>query len=149
MIIGFMRHGKAEPKGEKPDEDRSLTSEGRRSVESIAGILPFKPSIVYSSPYKRALQTAEIIASIHGVGIRVSDKLKPGVFSMDSLREINPGDKALLVGHAPSIEMVVSSLVGGGNIKMKPSSVAIVEAESLDYSAAILVALLLPPGMSL
>jgi len=149
MLLALMRHGKAEPKGEKPDELRSLTSEGFRDVESVAGLLPFKPSIVYSSPYRRAIQTAEVVASRYGVKVSIVEELKPGVFTVDSLRKINVRDRALLVGHAPSIELVLSSLIGGGSVKMKASSIAIIEVEELDYSMATLIALLIPPTVRL
>ncbi|MEM0085435.1 MAG: histidine phosphatase family protein, partial [Zestosphaera sp.] len=68
MLIALMRHGEAEPK--KPgvsDDERSLTQDGRLQVIKVASVLGLKPRYVVSSPLKRALETAEIVAGILGV----------------------------------------------------------------------------------
>ncbi len=147
MILGFMRHGKAEPRGSRPDRERRLTPEGREDSIRVARILPFRPSTIYSSPLVRAVETAEAVAeALGGVSVITSELLEPGVFGVESLRELNPQDGSLLVGHAPSIEKVVSALIGGCPVKMGTSYVAILELEEIDRGRGSLLALIGPPS---
>ena len=145
MLLLFMRHGKAEEK--KPgmkDENRRLTDEGRQDVEFIARALPVKPSVVYSSPLTRARETAEIIARLYGVDLKIVDELTPSKASLDSIRKLELVDNTLLVGHAPSIENIVSEIIGGGNVKLKAGAVAGVELEEVGRGKGKLVFLITP-----
>ncbi|HDI02098.1 MAG TPA: phosphohistidine phosphatase SixA, partial [Ignisphaera sp.] len=86
MWILIARHGKAEEKKVgQPDEARRLTVEGRKDVEMVARLLPIKPSIVYSSPLKRAIETAEIIAKVWNIEVRIIDELRPELTSLERL----------------------------------------------------------------
>src|ERR1700679_3637531 len=66
MEIYLLRHGIAEaqaPTGK--DADRRLTDGGRRKLRTVlasAQAAGVSPSIVLTSPYRRALETAEIAA---------------------------------------------------------------------------------------
>jgi phosphohistidine phosphatase len=68
MEIYLLRHGIAD--GGRPggrDSDRELTAEGREKLRRVlkrahqAGV---RPGLILASPYRRALQTAEIAAEI-------------------------------------------------------------------------------------
>lgn len=145
MMLYFMRHGKAEKK--RPgiiDEDRRLTDEGRADVEYIARILPVRPSIIYSSPFRRARETAEIVAGVHGSELRIVEELAPGKASLEALKNLEITDNVLFVGHAPSIEEIVSELVGGGNIKLKAGAIAGIEVEVFEKGKGELVFLVTP-----
>jgi phosphohistidine phosphatase len=87
IYVGLIifRHGEAEEK--KPgqrDEERKLTVKGRRDVEVIARVLPWKPSRVYTSPLLRAAETAKIIAHIYGIEVVVTEYLKPEQTSIEN-----------------------------------------------------------------
>ncbi len=145
MLLFVARHGKAEEK--KPgqsDEERRLTAEGRRDVELVARLLPSKPSIVLTSPLRRAIETAEIIARIWGIEFRVLDELHPQLLSLEKLKRVEIPDSAVLVGHAPSIEKLVSELIGGGKVKLKAGAIAGLELERLEPSSAVLRFVLIP-----
>ncbi|MEM4018593.1 MAG: histidine phosphatase family protein [Sulfolobales archaeon] len=106
----FMRHAKAaEARPGERDEERRLTKEGIEEAVLVSRFLP-KVKIVYSSPFKRAVETAEIISQAHRVEYRVIDELSPGYY----LKDIEPyfTDRALFVGHSPYVEDFVSELVG-------------------------------------
>jgi len=145
MRIMIARHGKAEEKKLGiPDEERRLTTEGRREVEATSRILPWRPAIVLTSPLVRARESAEIIASIYGVEVKVVDELHPSILSLDAIKRIDIPDCAVLVGHAPSIENLVSELIGGGKIKLSTGSIAGVELEVLDKGKGVLRFLITP-----
>jgi len=143
MLLIFIRHGKAEPKTDgKPDKERELTEEGKADIEALAKILPTEPRKIFTSPYKRAIQTAEIIGKIWGVSIEVKEELSPENMSIEALKKIEISGGEIFVGHAPSIEVVVSKLIGGGNIHMSSGSAAIIEIEEIKESKGHLLALI-------
>ncbi len=145
MLLFIARHGKAEEK--KPgqsDEERRLTDEGRRDVELVARLLPSRPSIVFTSPLRRAIETAEIIARVWSIKFRVLEELHPQLLSLEKLKRIEIPDSAVLVGHAPSIENLLSELIGGGKIKLKAGTIAGLELERLEPGNAVLRFVLIP-----
>jgi len=68
MEIYILRHGIAEDgRAGEPDSDRALTPEGRRKLRAVlktAAAAGVAPSLILTSPYKRALQTAQIAAEV-------------------------------------------------------------------------------------
>ncbi len=146
MIVGVMRHAKAEPKKPGlPDEDRRLTDEGRKQVEAIADVMPWRPSRIIHSPYVRARETAELLASKLGItNVEESRLLTPDKFNLDAFKKL-ASDGVLMVGHAPSVEEVLSGLLGC-RVKMKTASIAILEVTG---NSVTLLALLVPPTSSL
>ena len=68
MEIYILRHGIAEDgQAGQPDSERALTPDGRkklRTVLRVAANAGVAPSLILTSPYKRALQTAQIAAEI-------------------------------------------------------------------------------------
>lgn len=110
MLVVFMRHARAaEAKPGERDEDRRLTPEGVEEAVAVSRLLP-RPRVVYSSPLRRAVETAEIVSHLHRVEYRVVEELAPGRY----LKDIEPyfTDRALFVGHSPYIEDYVSELAG-------------------------------------
>ena len=140
-----MRHGKAEErKPGQSDEERRLTDEGRQDVELIARLMPYKPSVVYTSPIRRAVETGEIVSRIWSVELRVVEELHPQLLSLDSLKRVSLTDNAVLVGHAPGIEKLLSSLIGGGSIKLKAGAAAGIELERVEEGKAVLLFIITP-----
>src|SRR5881392_380489 len=87
MRLLVVRHAIAEDReafarSHKDDADRPLTSEGRRKMERAAlGLKVLVPEldVLAASPYKRALDTAEIIAaSYRGLTVERVPELAPG-----------------------------------------------------------------------
>ena len=70
MNLFFLRHAKACPRGPKyrPDSKRPLTREGEKAArDAAAGMkrLDLSFDLILSSPYARALRTAEILAEAY------------------------------------------------------------------------------------
>ena len=136
MIAILFRHGKAvSPQAAGGDEERWLTEEGKEDVKRVARCLP-KPTAIYSSPLRRARETAEILSQAFGVPYEVLEELAPGKFNLEALAKVfKPG--ALYVGHNPDLEEVLRGL--GCEAKLSAGGAAVV-----NLGARKLLALLNP-----
>jgi phosphohistidine phosphatase len=88
--------------------------------KAAAGLLRLQPEFdrILSSPLKRAWQTAEIVKRVYGHEdpIERSPDLSPGgsfLRLISALRESQPDDAVLLVGHQPHLGELISHLVWG------------------------------------
>ncbi len=153
MQLYFIRHGLADRSAQERDDfDRRLTSEGRKKMEETARRLRyigFRPDSLLSSPFVRALQTAEIVADVLGLRERlvVDDRVDPA-FDTKRLRSIlseySNAEGIALVGHEPSFSTVVGELIGGGMVVCKQGSVARVDLETAESNHGELAWLLQP-----
>src|SRR5262249_1561358 len=99
----------------RPDSERALTGEGRQKAADVvrsarrAGV---SPSLIVSSPYKRAVETAEI--AVEGFGYKgelvqtaalVPHGSPEAVWS--ELREYRDETAVLLAGHEPLLSHLV------------------------------------------
>ena len=76
-----------------------------------------KPDVLITSPYVRAVQTAEIFAEALGFPlekIRVNDSLKPAGNPAEILKEITHlrAKELACFGHAPHLDLMVAQLAG-------------------------------------
>jgi len=121
LELYLLRHGIAEdhsPTGH--DSDRRLTEEGRDKLKRVlkrAAQAGVEPSLILSSPYARALQTAELAASelnykgqILGVDSLTPDSSPPAVWS--TIREHRDEAAILMAGHEPLFSSTVAWLLG-------------------------------------
>ncbi|HEX4440771.1 MAG TPA: phosphohistidine phosphatase SixA [Thermoanaerobaculia bacterium] len=135
MEIWLLRHAAAEdraPSGR--DADRTLTEDGHRRARDVArGLAKLETSItlVLTSPYARARQTAEAAArALHLDGkIRETHALEPDADPADVLSEVRQekADAVLLVGHEPHMGALLGRLVTGRGdvaIPMKKAAIA-------------------------
>jgi phosphohistidine phosphatase len=132
--IYFIRHGDSEKTSvHKKDSDRELTAQGRNITRSAA--LQWKKIIpdfdyIITSPYLRAVQTADIIASAfnHNNGIITDKKLAPGSKTADLIEIVHTysGKNIAIVGHQPDLAEHISSLISNSQayIEFKKSSIA-------------------------
>ena len=156
MRIYLIRHGLAEDRvgvsSEKQDSLRELTDKGREKSQEMAKKLKYlledETLEFVSSPYTRALQTAEIFASTllgsKSVAIEKSLELTPMTSPMafaQWLREKKSLSKAsvLAFGHEPMMGLLGSWLLAGVHysfIEVKKSSVLALEVENFSQVAA-------------
>lgn len=109
-----MRHGEA---GEaSTDAARPLTARGEaQALSSASGLLKLgvKIPVIWHSPYRRAAQTAAIVARVHGAALVVDDRFTPEaspVRAVDAVRGAPAG--ALIVAHMPILPGIVELLCG-------------------------------------
>ncbi|HKP86058.1 MAG TPA: phosphohistidine phosphatase SixA [Blastocatellia bacterium] len=124
MELYVIRHAIAQPLGQKndfTDEKRVLTSEGReRMREAAKGLrkLGVMFDLVLTSPLARAVETAEIVADVLGLGkkeIEQTASLAPGAPVEELFAEIkrhNGAEAIALIGHQPDLGEVISSIAG-------------------------------------
>lgn len=116
-----MRHGPAEDQSATGrDFDRLLSSEGRERVRLVAGELRRHgeiPKRIVSSPLVRAIETAEIVASVLGISERIEDDedLIPGAEAERVVRRLaaEGADGVLLVSHEPTTSYLAARLFPG------------------------------------
>jgi phosphohistidine phosphatase len=119
MELYLLRHGIAEDNA-ATDADRQLTEEGRQKLRRVlkrAAAAGVQPSLILSSPYKRAVETAEIAATeldykgkILRVGSLTPDSSPPSVWS--EIRGHRDESAILLAGHEPLFSATVAFLLG-------------------------------------
>ncbi len=112
MHLILVRHAKAAPG--KPDESRSLTESGRQAAALLGELLAERqPDAVVSSPLRRALETATLIAAASGLEPTVASELAPGA-TVERLRVAvaGRGERVVAVGHQPDCSEIVFTLTG-------------------------------------
>jgi len=123
MTLYVMRHGIAEKKGAAADDAaRALVPKGKKRVVQVCRRLTpasFKPDVIFTSPYKRALQTAEVVAELmkNKPAIKVLDSLQPFGSFNDLIKAINllPECTSLVIGHEPYLSSLISYLLSGNS----------------------------------
>jgi phosphohistidine phosphatase len=122
MQLLIVRHGIAaeqEDWAPRPDEERPLTERGElRMRDAARGLRQLVSEVraVLTSPLKRALQTADIVAPVYGLSPRTVPELAAGCDPHDILPVLEslPGrDTVALVGHEPDLSTLVGLLLSG------------------------------------
>lgn len=141
MIIYIWRHGKAEKSsGSGKDKDRMLAPEGRNEVIDAAdfcfGIKRMrKPEKIFSSPYLRAKETAELIQGFLACekGIEIVPDLKSGAAFPAMVAALAARAKDLrivaVVGHVPDLESLAHGLLGGSSAEIYLKTGGLVQIE--------------------
>jgi len=119
MDVYFLRHGKAE-KHADCDENRILTSEGEETIRRLGKVLQtlkISPTHLYTSPYLRAAQTADILNQglTMPLEIKTKKRLRCGAHTakiLDLLVDHSENDRVILVGHMPDFAEITQTLLG-------------------------------------
>ena len=109
----FLRHAIAvERGGLGPDKDRPLTAGGRAKLTQQmrrAHAVGLHVERVWSSPFLRCSQTAEVAVHYFDCAVELVEQLQPGG-QFESLR---PPPGTLIVGHEPDLSQMISHLLCG------------------------------------
>jgi phosphohistidine phosphatase len=154
----LIRHAIAEeesPSGE--DSQRELTDKGAKKMRLIAkGLrtLGVEFDLIVSSPYVRAMQTAEILSDVFKKKKFVlSDHLMPAGDPNLLIAEINEKhtvDSLAIVGHEPYLSNLVSLLVADGapvEMTFKKGGVCYLSTDDLHHTHKATLEWLLTPGV--
>jgi phosphohistidine phosphatase len=138
MELYIIRHAIAQPLGRKndfTDEKRALTAEGRDRMRDVArGLrkLGVELDLILTSPLVRAVETAEVVASVFGLSrkdVEQTENLAPGASPAELFAELKgrPGAESVaLVGHQPYLGELISKAArgnGGFSLDLKKGSV--------------------------
>jgi phosphohistidine phosphatase len=158
MQLYIVRHGIAidreDPKC-PPDPERYLTEEGIEKTKQVAkGIaaLGATADLLLSSPYVRAMQTAEIFADALNYPkqkIQRSDLLLPAGEASLLYRELAKDKESSTVfcfGHAPQLDDVIAAGIGSKQqvTSLKKAGVALLELKRISPPSGQLVWLATP-----
>lgn len=121
MELYLLRHGAAEdPSLPGSDRARRLTADGiialRRTLQRVAA-LGVRPAVILSSPYRRAMETANIAAEIlqYGDPILQARSLEPDSSSDELWNEVRLHSDAaavLVVSHEPLLSSTLAWVTG-------------------------------------
>ena len=157
MRVYLVRHGIAEPHGATEDADRALTPKGKlRMAEEAKGLrdLKINPEVILTSPLRRAMETATIIAEQLGaIKLEQLSELAQGFSGptevLAALRPYESLKEVLLVGHQPSLgEMASFMLTGSMNgcaIEFKKGGVICLDQVSLQNPDRYILIWSMPP----
>jgi len=158
MELYLLRHAIAVARGTTGIEDdslRPLTDKGAKKMRRIAqGMLALRFSVdaIYSSPYVRARQTAEIVADAFKPHQRL--ELTPHLAVAGSPRDLIEHvararhDSVMLVGHEPYLSALASMLIAGmehAAITLKKGGLCKLTAPELGYGRCATLEWLLTP----
>jgi phosphohistidine phosphatase len=150
MDLYIVRHGIAidreDPKC-PTDPERYLTEEGvdkTRQVAKTIAALGIGADLMISSPYVRAMQTAEIFAHALKYSkqkIRRSDLLLPGAESSALFRELakdKQSSSVFLFGHAPHLDELIAAALGSKHriTALKKAGVAALQLKRISPPSA-------------
>lgn len=148
----IIRHGEAEPKIENlPDKDRKLIKKGIKQMRRVANfidIMGYKIDKVFSSPYIRAYQSAEVILEELDEDLKIETikELEPDQdvsAIIEKLKETNSSQAEqviMLVGHEPHLSTFIKS-VTGGEVELKKGGVAVVEVDPASFKGKLTILL--------
>ena len=130
MLLLLNRHANAgarDPAQWPDDRDRPLTEKGRKVQGDVSRFLrksDLAPTLVLTSPWARAEQTAAILVEMARVG-RPPVPCEPLADDPDLIRLQDcvgnqpPGAIVAMVGHSPWMENLASILLGGSSTSIR------------------------------
>ncbi len=139
MLIYLLRHGLSDHHKDLAEETWQLTESGKDRTK-LAGLglakLLVKPDAILSSPHRRCMDSAAIVANelgIPSINIGKSESLLPNASPTALLEQLKKIDlkRILCVGHCPHLDQFIS-LVCKSNASMPMCSLTYAGAASLE-----------------
>jgi phosphohistidine phosphatase len=159
MEIYLLRHGVAEERAATGrDADRRLTEEGRQKLRRVlerahqAGV---NPSLILTSPFRRALETAEIAARELGYENKLvrTPALVPSSSPQQVWGEIRlhrDESAILLAGHEPLFSSTVAYLLGTTRemVQFRKGAIVRIDVEAFGAAPAGVLQWMLTPKLA-
>lgn len=133
LRVYLVRHARAEASHRLGDAARRLTPDGRAAFRERAASVAAEArlAVILTSPFRRARETAELLAASTGAATEIEEALAAGRTPGQDLVALAcaRGDGTALVGHNPEIADAVAA-AGGRGIPVPPGTIACVEVEA-------------------
>jgi phosphohistidine phosphatase len=137
MQIYLLRHGIAESGAGMPDAQRALTAEGREKLRRVlkrARAADVSPGVIISSPYRRAVETAQIAAEALGYKGEIvrTEALTPNASphdAWDEIRDRADEEAILLAGHEPFMSSMAAFLLDCPSLQVDMKKAALVRVD--------------------
>lgn len=117
MLLYLLRHADADTPA--PDnDDRVLSEKGHSQAKKVARFCvanDMKPSLILTSPLRRAHETAAPVAKALDTELTVARWLGCGLHpetALEELRAIRKQESVMLVGHEPDFSELAAHLLG-------------------------------------
>ena len=148
MTLYLLRHADAE-EVRTSDSARLLTAKGigqARTVGQFCVRKQLRPALLLTSPYRRALQTAEIVAEVLQMegGAQTEGFLASGMDPETALTELQAfgwAQSVMIVGHQPDLGTLATALLGlsdAGGLPVGKATLICLRAERLaPYGASL------------
>jgi phosphohistidine phosphatase len=156
MEILLLRHGIAENAGPGvPDPERALTPEGREKLRRVLKQASVKPSLILSSPYRRAVETAEIAATVLGYSGKLlrTRALLPDASPFDAWDEVRAHkseESVLLASHEPLMSGLAAFLLDSPalQVDMKKAALVRIDCERIGVEPRGILKWMLTPAVA-
>jgi phosphohistidine phosphatase len=138
MEIYLLRHAIAESaRPGVPDPERALTAEGKEKLSRVlnrARAAGVRPDAIFSSPYKRALETAAMAAEALGFSgeIERTRALEPATSPYDAWEAVRAGARegaVLLASHEPLMSSLAAFLLNSPALIVDMKKAALVRID--------------------
>jgi phosphohistidine phosphatase len=132
MLLTILRHGKAVDRDawHGDERDRPLTREGTSQMKQILRALAgtVQAEEIWTSPWKRARQTAELAAEAWDMPLAEHEWLAGEATEIPEwCAGLRGADELVLVGHEPDLGRLIGHLLGGRPMPLKKGALAILE----------------------
>lgn len=158
MILYILRHAIAKDRARwtKADADRPLTAEGIRKFKKCTrGLkeLGITFDVILSSPYRRAYDTATLVAKAYKCAEpRILKSLASDGDPQALIRYLTQNhrswERLLIVGHEPYLSRLIGTLIAGdarAGIELKKGGLCSLESDALSYGKSATCRFLLTP----
>jgi len=144
MELYLLRHGIAEDAAPgSSDSARALTSEGKEKLRRVlkrAAAAGACPSLILSSPYRRAIETADIAADVLDYKGKVprTEALLPNASPYDTWEEIRARrdeDSILLASHEPLMSTLGAFLLHSPALAIDMKKAALLRIDCTAFGA--------------
>jgi phosphohistidine phosphatase len=138
MQIYLLRHGIAEDaRAGQADSERALTGEGREKLRRVlkrAKAGDAKPDVILSSPYRRAVETAQVAVEVFGYTGEIvrTRALVPEASPQDvwdEIRALKVEGSILLASHEPLMSTTVAFFLGCSELQVEMKKAALVRVD--------------------
>jgi phosphohistidine phosphatase len=151
--VYLLRHGIA-AEG-YPDASRALTAEGKEKLRRVLKHAGVKPSLILTSPYRRAVETAEIAAEVlsYTGDLERAQSLTPDgspAAVWDEIRARKDEESILLASHEPLMSATAAYLLGapGLHVDMKKAALVRIDLDRFGPQPLGVLKWMLTPAVS-